>query len=227
MTSDTANHQALVVAYARGKTSAETADAEPSSRSEVRPLYQPPSLEFTYETYFRYVWRCLKSLGVADANLDDAVQEVFVVVQNKLSSFDGGCDLRTWLYAIVLRIGRRHRAAAALDAKRFDRSLNDEGHPHGSAAADLRKEVENNDQLKLAQRALAYLDDAKREAFVLCFVEGMSGPEIAEITETPLNTVYSRLRAARQEFSFALSDLQQSPEPSLLPHEPHSARNKS
>lgn len=205
MTSNTLNHQALVVAYASGIAN--------SSASESS-LYQPPSLELTYETHFKYVWRCLKSLGVAETTLDDAVQEVFVVVQHKISSFDGACDVRTWLYAIVLRIGRRHRAAAALDAKRFDRSLTERSDeqalsPGDPRAADLRKEVEANDQLKLAQRALAHLDEAKREVFVLCFVEGMSGPEIAEITETPLNTVYSRLRAARQEFSFALSDLQQ------------------
>src|SRR5688572_27538713 len=63
-----------------------------------------------YDAHFRYVWRCLRSLGVRDAVLDDALQDVFIVVQRKLSQFDGRVELRTWLYAIALRVARRYRA---------------------------------------------------------------------------------------------------------------------
>ncbi len=42
-------------------------------------------------------------MGVAQPSVDDAVQEVFLVVQRKLELFDGACELRTWLYAIVVR----------------------------------------------------------------------------------------------------------------------------
>jgi len=56
-----------------------------------------PDLAAVYEAHFRYVWRCLRSLGVHDAHLDDAMQDVFVVVQRRLPEFDGGVQLRTWL----------------------------------------------------------------------------------------------------------------------------------
>jgi len=56
-----------------------------------------------YEAHFRYVWRCLRSLGVYDAQVDDALQDVFVVAARRLADFDGGAELRTWLYAIALR----------------------------------------------------------------------------------------------------------------------------
>ena len=70
---------------------------------------KPADLGAVYEANFRYVWRCLRSLGVHDAQLDDALQDVFVVVQRKLPEFDGGAQLRTWLYAIALRISRKYR----------------------------------------------------------------------------------------------------------------------
>lgn len=176
-----------------------------------------------YEAHVKYVWRCLRSLGVPDHCLDDSVQEVFLVVQRKLEQFDGGCHLRTWLYAIVLRVARRQRSQAARDARRFlsrDEAPAQSGvapkqHTYPEAGAgDLRQEVEKNERLALAQRALAQLDYAKREVFVLACIEGMSAPEIAEIVEIPVNTVYSRLRAARQAFASAVSQLQgQSSEP--------------
>jgi RNA polymerase sigma factor (sigma-70 family) len=71
-----------------------------------------PDLAGVYEAHFRYVWRCLRSLGVRDAQLDDALQDVFLVVQRRLPEFDGGAELRTWLYAIALRIARKYRERA-------------------------------------------------------------------------------------------------------------------
>jgi RNA polymerase sigma-70 factor (ECF subfamily) len=62
--------------------------------------------------------------------------------------------------------------------------------------------------LTLAQRALDRLDDDKREAFVLSQVEGMSAPEIAEITGVPLNTVYSRIRVAKLAFQAEVARLE-------------------
>ena len=45
---------------------------------------------------------------------------------------------------------------------------------------------------------LRTLDDEQREVFVLAEFEERTAPEIAEITGAKLNTVYSRLRLARQ-----------------------------
>jgi RNA polymerase sigma-70 factor (ECF subfamily) len=186
------------------------------SRSGLAPAFQGErparaalAVADVYAAHFKYVWRCLRSLGVPDPALDDAVQEVFLVVQRKLAQFDGACDTRTWLYAIVLRISRRYRAQAARDAQRFashEAASEDESQAL-SAAPDLRNEVEKNERLVLAQRALAELDDAKREVFVFACIEGMSAPEIADLVGVPLNTVYSRLRAARQAFADAVASL--------------------
>lgn len=152
------------------------------------------SLSELYETHFEYVYRCLRAMGVHGDSVDDALQDVFVVVQQKLKEFDGQAHIRTWLYAIVLRIARRYRERFAKDTRRFV--------PAGQEQAGGGEQtVVHNEQLALAQQALAMLDPAKREVFVLALVEQCSAPEIACVTGLPLNTVYSRLRAAKAAFA--------------------------
>jgi RNA polymerase sigma-70 factor (ECF subfamily) len=158
------------------------------------PAVAPHDLVQVYDAHADYVVRCLRGLGVHDAALDDAFQDVFIVVQDKLPAFDGRGRLRTWLYAIVLRVARRYRERAAQDLRRFVAS-------EPPSAARPEQELEQGEQLALAKRALAELDDAKREVFVLAVIEQMSAPEIAEILGVPANTVYSRLRAARAAFA--------------------------
>lgn len=178
------------------------------------PAYTAPTFSEVYELHFKYVWRCVRSLGVVPASVDDAVQEVFLVVQRKLELFDGGCALRTWLYSIVVRIVRRYRAEAARHAQRH---VNEAERATTEQCADLRREVEANERLELAARALKQLDDLKREVFVLACVEGMSAPEISLVTQTPLNTVYSRLRAAKQQFEQAVALLSEPNPPTRSP----------
>jgi RNA polymerase sigma-70 factor (ECF subfamily) len=155
----------------------------------------PPPIAEVYDAHYRFVWRCLRSLGVPDAALDDALQDVFLVVQRKLSTFEGRSELRTWLYAIALRIGRRHRSRARADGTPKEAEV------EPIAAGDGESALEQSERLALARRALDALDDEKREVFVLAQVEQMSAPEIAAITGVSVNTVYSRLRAARSAFT--------------------------
>jgi RNA polymerase sigma-70 factor (ECF subfamily) len=178
------------------------APAAEAPAAACEPRVVPPDIAAVYEAHFAYVYRCLRGLGVRDAALDDAVQDVFMVVQDKLARFDGGAQLRTWLYAIVLRVARRYRERAAIEARKFVASEAASGHK------TLEAELEQGERLQLAQRALSALDDDKREVFVLAQVEQMSAPEIAEILGVPVNTVYSRLRAARSAFSAHVARLQ-------------------
>jgi len=178
-----------------------------------------PQIAEIYATHFKYVWRCLRALGLGDAMLDDALQDVFLVVQKKLAQFDGKGQLKTWLYAIALRVARRYRAAVAEEARRHSADPgalgtdDAEGTRELTASVNTERAIEHGERLELARRALERLDDAKREVFVLSHVEQMSAPEIAETIGIPLNTVYSRLRAARFEFSAHVARLEPSRRP--------------
>ncbi len=157
-----------------------------------------------YRRHFKFVWRCLKRLGVADEQIDDAVQEVFLVVHHKLADFDGESEVTTWLYAIALRIARRsHRA----HFKERSRKVEDSAETLELTAGTLGRAPEDSERLALAQRILMKMDQAKREVFVLAVIEGLSAPEIAPILGVPINTVYSRVRAARSAFAEHLREM--------------------
>jgi len=171
----------------------------------------PSRVEVVYAEHFRYVWRCLRALGVHPALLDDAVHDVFLVVQQKLGVFDDGVPVTTWLYAIALRVARRARANARRDGWRYAQDdVNELGATPSSeavASGNAEHDLEREERLSLARRALDRLDEEKREAFVLSQVEQRSAPEIADITGVPLNTVYSRIRAAKSAFQTEIARL--------------------
>jgi RNA polymerase sigma-70 factor, ECF subfamily len=151
-----------------------------------------------YAEYFPFVWRCLRSLGVAAC--DDAAQDVFLVVHRQLGTFRGASTMRTWLYSIVRNVASNHR-----------RSLGRKGHheqlPPALACArpGPLEEAEDAEAADFVQNFAAGLDQKKREVFVLAMLEEMSIPEVAEALGVPVNTAYTRLRSVRQEFIRALS----------------------
>jgi len=180
--------------------------AEPRALPAAEPQAPELDLATVYEAYFRYVWRCLRSLGVRDSQLEDALQDVFMVVQRRLPEFDGRAAVRTWLYAIALRVARKYRERARREPASLEAAREDD--PELSTLHDAGGDREqDSERLVLARRALSSLDDDKREIFVLARVEQMSAPEIASVLRIPLNTVYSRLRAARLAFEAEIARL--------------------
>src|SRR6186713_640187 len=88
------------------KLRAEVAPAEMSSPEGG----SPPDLTFDglYERWFADVSRWVRALGGAEADRDDLVQEIFLVVHRRLSDFDGQ-NVTGWLYQIARRKVRDHR----------------------------------------------------------------------------------------------------------------------
>lgn len=163
-----------------------------------------PSREFleVYRAHFPFVWRSLRRLGVAPANLDDASQEVFLVVHRRLPEFEGRSSLRTWIFGITLRVAAEFRRKAArgpaLSAGDSTAWLADQG-PSPLEVA------ERHDEARLLEAALAALPDERRAILVLAELEGFTVPEIAEAMGINVNTAYSRLRLAREAFSAAVT----------------------
>jgi RNA polymerase sigma-70 factor (ECF subfamily) len=153
-----------------------------------------------YERYFGYVVRLLSHLGVNADLLEDATQDVFLVVHAKLHDFDGRAAITTWLSAIAFRVAHRYRARQRRD---FRHETDEQLSQHVSPEPDAHA----HDRLQVARQALDALDEPKREVFVLSEIQQLTAPEIASITGVPLNTVYSRLRVAKQTFAAALHRL--------------------
>lgn len=158
-----------------------------------------------YDEHFAFVWRSVRRLGTPDEQVDDAVQEVFVVVHRRMSEFEGRSSLRSWLYGIVSNVVRDCRRTT----RRKDPRARGEGpdvetlvDPEASAPDE---KLERADAVRVLYALLDELDWQKREAFVLVELEQVSVPEAAAALGVNANTVYSRVRAARQAFNKAAS----------------------
>ena len=66
-----------------------------------------------YDAEFEAVWLYLRRLGVPEADVEDAVHDVFVVAHRRYGTYDPSRPLRPWLLGIGFRIAaqwrRRHR----------------------------------------------------------------------------------------------------------------------
>ncbi|MCY1008577.1 sigma-70 family RNA polymerase sigma factor [Nannocystis pusilla] len=150
-----------------------------------------------YRAHARELWRALGRLGVQPAAVEDALHELFIVVQRRLPEFEHRAAIRTWLYAIAVRIARKSRDRTRRDS--FEPEPAEwPSHERGPDQALLDAEA-----LRMLDSLLAELDEDKREVFVLHEVEELSAPQIAAILEVNVNTVYSRLREAKRAFARA------------------------
>jgi RNA polymerase sigma-70 factor, ECF subfamily len=158
----------------------------------------PLPFETVYDQHFDFVCRSLSRLGVRDAALEDALQDVFVVVHRRLPDFEQRSTLKTWIFGIAARVASEHRRR---EKRVPSGEAVDEGLPDpGPGPEDLASRATDARRL---DRLLATLDDDKRGVFILAELEQMTAPEIAEALGIKLNTVYSRLHAARRAFDRA------------------------
>ena len=160
-----------------------------------------------YDQSAKFVGRALSRLGIADAAIEDVMQEVFMVVHRRLPEFQARSSVRTWIYGIAVRVARNHRRLQArrrIGTTAIDPSIEPatlaERSDRAPDAALAKVEA-----ARLVNRLLNELDDELREIFVLNELEEMSAPEIGEALALNTNTVYSRLRAARRAFEDALA----------------------
>ena len=164
------------------------AEAGPSESPRV-------GFEALYREHFASVWRVLRRFGVAERELSDAAQDVFVVVHRRLADFDHRSRISTWLYAICLRVASDRRRLAA---NRYEAVGEDPDESRISGASAEPWEIA--ERRALLRRALDAMPLDQRTVFVLFELEGMTGDEIADLAEVPVATVHSRLRLSRETF---------------------------
>ena len=146
-----------------------------------------------FERHHDFVWRSLAHLGVPNGAVDDATQDVFIVVHRRIDDYQRSMPIRSWLYGIARRIAYRYRARAAKHRRVRAVSTPDAVAPDEAVAT--------REAADLVSAFLAEQPAEQREVFILAELEGLSGPEIAAALGTKLNTVYSRLRLSRQQFA--------------------------
>jgi RNA polymerase sigma-70 factor (ECF subfamily) len=169
------------------------------------PCHSP---EEAFEQHFAMVWRSLRRLGVNQAALDDAVQDVFLVLHRRWSDFEHQSSLRTWIYGILLRVASDHTRRARRERARWSPEV-----PELESSSESPDRIyQQREAARLLQFALGQLDSKEREMLVLVDLEERSAVEAADALGIKLNTAYSRLRRARQSFEKALRSAQSKPD---------------
>ncbi|MEM7153259.1 MAG: sigma-70 family RNA polymerase sigma factor [Myxococcota bacterium] len=161
----------------------------------MAPLGSTHAFEQVYRRHVSVVWRALWRFGVDRADLEDAVQDVFLVVHRRRDALLDETKTRAWLLGICRRVASEHRRRSGRHRRRIE---------------ELRRQApqspEPDDTLRLArgaqlvQRFLASLDERNRAMFVMVELEQFSTSDAARSLGLNRNTAAARLRVARRSF---------------------------
>jgi RNA polymerase sigma-70 factor, ECF subfamily len=148
----------------------------------------PPSFTQLFEEHFGFVCRSLLRLGVREADIEDIAQELFLTVHRALPESDRSRPLKPWLFGFAVRYASNYRRLSWHRGRELD---------------DMPVSPKLHDKLAAKRTviaALERLDFDKRVVLVMHDLEELTAPEIAQELGIPLNTVYSRVRLAREAF---------------------------
>jgi RNA polymerase sigma-70 factor (ECF subfamily) len=151
----------------------------------------------------RLTHRLLGWSGAA-ADVDDVVQDVFLVLLDKLNTFRGDSSLATWLARVTINACRSHQRRKWLRLRWLAATHRP---PHFSEA------VPPADEKALREEASAHVRDAvaalkaqDREVIVLFYLEELPVREIAALLGVSNNVVEVRLHRARERLKAKLTD---------------------
>jgi RNA polymerase sigma-70 factor, ECF subfamily len=151
-----------------------------------------------FQAEFDYVWHTLRRLGIPERDLADVTHDVFERVYLRISRYDKTRPLRPWLFGFAFRVAADYRR---LSRNRFEQlGLSEEPFDQSPTAVENLVRAE---RLELALSALECIEFERRAVFVLHELDECPIPDVAEALGINVNTAYSRLRLARQEFQKA------------------------
>jgi RNA polymerase sigma factor (sigma-70 family) len=168
-------------------------------------LSSPPALAEVYRLHAADIGRWAGRLGGPRVDVDDVVQEVFIVINRQLLNFRGDAKLTTWLFRITERVVLNHRRWWAV--RRIMTSLTSR---HGETLAatntDPLQLLEQRASVDEAYHVIDRLPEKYRRVLVLSELEEMPPEAIATLLEVRVETVRVRLHRARRLFLDKVGD---------------------
>lgn len=143
------------------------------------------------DEHMPYVWRQLRLMGVAERDLDDGCQEVFVIVHRRLAEFEGRSSLRTWIHRIAYWVASDHRKRV----RRGNELAHDEA---PQPPAPPHAELETEQAWRRLLGLLEQLPEVQRQVFVHFEIQGRPMSEIIELLGCSSSSAYAWLDSARE-----------------------------
>jgi RNA polymerase sigma-70 factor (ECF subfamily) len=179
-----------------GAAAEDDADADRDRDGEALPEPDRCRLRALVDEHLDFIWRSLRRLGVPEASVDDAAQNVFCVALRRIDDIEPGRE-RAFLFTTAMYVAADTRRGLARARERVDDQAID-------AAVDSDptpdQVVDRKQARALLDEVLGAMEDDLRTVFVLFEMEDLSSPEIASLLGIPLGTVASRLRRSREQF---------------------------
>jgi RNA polymerase sigma-70 factor (ECF subfamily) len=176
---------------------------DPTAPSEAAEGEAGASFEVLYERHFGFTWRALRHLGVPGGALEDAAQEVWMVVHRRLPEFEGRSAPRTWLFGIAMNVARNRRRGQRRTPEMLE--LPDQV---ASARPDPEGHHAGHEAWRKVQSFLDTLDEQRRAVFVCSLIEQLPAAETAEASGLDVASVYHQVRRLRQAFKLYLAGLE-------------------
>ncbi len=150
-----------------------------------------------FEKHAAFVARSLRRLGVPERDVEDGLQEVFIIAQSKLDTIEPGKE-RSFLFGIARRRASTLRRSIHRASRREEKAL--DGSETWEEAPDSTEQTEREHARAALDEVLDALPAELRAVLVLHELEEMEMGEISELLGIPPGTVASRLRRARERF---------------------------
>jgi RNA polymerase sigma-70 factor (ECF subfamily) len=167
-----------------------TAEVQPGPSARDR-------FQAVFEAEFAYVCTSLRRLGVSERDIEDVAHDLFVEVWRRFETYDRGRPIRPWLFAFAFRFASDYRR---LSRHKIELLVTKDALEPSALADEM---LAKKDAQRLLFAALESIDVERRAVFILFELDECPMQEIAASLSIPLNTAYSRLRLAREEFQAA------------------------
>jgi len=175
-----------------------------SLRSVRSPSSLPVPASSCLDTFDReldYLFGTLQRLGAHPGDIDDLLQDAFLILYRSWPTLDLTRPLRPWLFGVAFRVVRTHRRRRARERCQDGLDVEDAGPtPEGA--------LEGQESLALLSAALERVPVGRRSVIIMHDLEGLEVSDIARRLSITKFGVYARLYKGRRELAAAARRLQ-------------------
>lgn len=192
--------------------------AEPSADIIYRAQAgDPEALTQLIISQQHYVYSIAMSVLKNPEDAADLTQEAFVRLFRALSQYNGESRFTTWLYRLVVNLGRDELRRRGRQVPIATPSAEDDSQDELASIADDDRwsdpahALDSRELRDSVRQALAQLDEHYRLVLTLYYFDDMKYNDIADILDLPLNTVKSHIRRGKERLAALLQEQEQPP----------------